>query len=69
MLGTSVQLQPDSLDFGTVNVGKTATLTTKLTNIRKSILEINSIAVPQGPFSQTNNCGNSVGEDSPALSP
>ncbi len=61
MLGTVVELQPDTLDFGTVSVGKNASLNTQLTNIRKSTLKITSIAVEQGPFSQTNNCGNSVG--------
>jgi uncharacterized protein YfaP (DUF2135 family) len=63
MLGTVVQLQPDTLDFGTVSVGKNASLSTKLTNIRKSTLEITSITTPggQGAFSQTNNCGSGVG--------
>lgn len=61
MLGTVVELQPDTLDFGTVSVGNNAMLTTQLTNIRKSTLKITSIAVEQGSFSQTNNCGNSVG--------
>jgi hypothetical protein len=61
MLGTVVELQPDTLDFGTVSVGKNATLTTQLTNIRKSTLEISSITAGKGAFSQTNNCGSSVG--------
>ncbi len=61
MLGTVVELQPDTLDFGTVSVGNNATLTTQLTNIRKSTLRISSITVGKGAFSQTNNCGNSVG--------
>ncbi len=63
MLGTVVELEPDKLDFGTVGVGKNATLTTQLTNIRKSTLEINRITTPggEGAFSQTNNCGSSVG--------
>ena len=63
MLGTLVELQPDTLDFGTVTVGQNASLTTQLTNIRKSTLEIASITIPdkKGAFSETNNCGNSVG--------
>ena len=62
MLGTVVKLQPDTLDFGVVSVGKNTTLTTKLTNIRRSTLQIDHITIPgKGPFSQTNNCGNSVG--------
>ncbi len=63
MLGTVVELQPDTLDFGTVSVGKNASLITRMTNIRKSTLEINSITTPggEGAFSQTNNCGSSLG--------
>ncbi len=62
MLGTVVEFQPDTLDFGAVSVGKNASLTTQLTNIRNSTLEISSITTPwgKGAFSQTNNCGNRV---------
>jgi hypothetical protein len=63
MLGTVVELQPGTLDFGTVNVGQKVSFTTQLTNIRKSALEITSITISggQGAFSQTNDCGNNVG--------
>jgi hypothetical protein len=63
MLGTVVELQPDTLDFGTVSVGNNVSLTTKLTNIRKKTLQITSITIPgaNGVFSQTNNCGSSLG--------
>jgi hypothetical protein len=63
MLGTEVELQPDTLDFGMVSVGKNASLTTKLTNIRKSTLQITNIGIPggKGAFTETNDCGNNVG--------
>jgi hypothetical protein len=63
MLGTVVELQPDALDFGTVTVGNNTSLTTQLTNIRKKTLQITSITIPgaNGVFSQTNNCGSSLG--------
>jgi hypothetical protein len=63
MLGGVVGLQPDSLDFGTVGVGQQSSLTTQLTNIQKSALNISSITVSGGKqaFSQQNNCVGSVG--------
>lgn len=63
MLGTVVELQPDTLVFGAVGVGQQASLTTKLTNIRKSTLDISTITIfaGNGAFSQVNNCGNNVG--------
>lgn len=62
-LGAVVALDPDALDFGTVSVGNQATLASKLTNIRKVPLNIKSISIAgvSGVFSQTNNCGTSVG--------
>jgi uncharacterized protein YfaP (DUF2135 family) len=61
MLGAAVELRPDTLDFGKISVGKNASLSTKLTNIRKESLEITSITVEESAFSQINDCGNSVG--------
>jgi hypothetical protein len=63
MLGTVVELQPDTLDFGSVSVGNNVSLTTQLTNIRKKTLQITSITIPgaNGVFSQANNCGSSLG--------
>jgi hypothetical protein len=62
-LGAVVQLQPDTLAFGTVSVGQQASLNATLTNVRKSTLQIAQITIPgaKSPFSQANNCGNSVG--------
>lgn len=61
-LGAVVALDPDALYFGTVGVGKQASLTSKLTNIRKVPLNIKNISITgNGAFKQTNNCGASIG--------
>ena len=63
--GTVVELNPDALDFGTVQVGKSsAPEQTTLTNVGNVGLKITGIQIT-GPdpedFFQTNNCGGGVG--------
>jgi hypothetical protein len=59
--GTVVELNPTSLNFGTVQVGYVSALTTTLTNVGSTTLSITSITVTgSGEFSQTNTCGNRV---------
>jgi FG-GAP-like repeat/Abnormal spindle-like microcephaly-assoc'd, ASPM-SPD-2-Hydin len=62
MLGAAVSLQPDTLAFGAVSVSHQSSLSTQLTNIVKSTLNIQKVSISggKGAFSQTNNCG-SVG--------
>jgi FG-GAP-like repeat/Abnormal spindle-like microcephaly-assoc'd, ASPM-SPD-2-Hydin len=60
--GTVVELNPTSLDFGSVNVGSSRVLTTALTNVGSAFLSITSIIVTgSSEFSQTNTCGSGVG--------
>lgn len=63
--GTVIELNPDALDFGTVQVGKSsAPEQTTLTNVGNVGLKITGIQIT-GPdpedFFQTNNCGGGVG--------
>lgn len=55
-----VSLSPASVDFGLVLRNVTSTRTVTLTNTGALPLAVTSIAVPAGPFSQTNTCGTSV---------
>ncbi len=61
--GTVVELNPNSLDFGTVTVGQSKSLPTTLTNIGSVKLNITSIMITQDTvdFSQTNTCDGGVG--------
>ena len=60
--GTVVKLHPSSLGFGWVHEGDSKTLTTTLTNVGATALSITSITITGSSyFSQTNNCGASVG--------
>ena len=55
-----VSLSPLNLNFGSVVVGKTKSLTVLLTNNQTTTLAINSISVTSGgDFSATHNCGKS----------
>jgi hypothetical protein len=62
-MGTVVELNPVSLDFGTVTVGQTKTLPTTLTNVGVTGLSISSITITGdfADYSQTNTCDGSVG--------
>jgi hypothetical protein len=60
--GTVVELNPTSLNFGTVSVGQSKTLATILTNVGSTTLSITSITLTgSSEFSQTNTCDGSVG--------
>ncbi len=58
-----VQLSPNSLNFGYHPLRSIHTLSTTLTNVSLKTLSVMSIAITgtTGGFSQTNNCGTSVG--------
>jgi hypothetical protein len=59
--GTEVELNPSSLNFGSVYKGQTATRTTTLTNVGSMTLSVTAVAITgSGVFSETNNCGTSV---------
>jgi hypothetical protein len=58
--GTVVALNPTSLNFGTLS-GGSKTLTTTLTNAGTGALAIAGITITGTDFTQTNNCGTSVG--------
>lgn len=61
-VGTVVEVNPTSLNFGSVQVGQQKTLTTTLTNTGSTTLSISGIsATPNPPFSESNTCGSSVG--------
>jgi hypothetical protein len=60
-VGTVVKLNPASLNFGTVTVGQRKPLTTIMTNVGSTTLSITSITISGEYFSQTNNCGSSLG--------
>jgi dienelactone hydrolase len=57
--GTVVKFNPTSLNFGSVKVGHSSSLTTALTNTGSTALSISGIT-SSTPFTQTNNCGGSV---------
>jgi predicted dienelactone hydrolase len=60
--GTIVGFAPASLNFGNVNIFGASTKTTKLTNTGSASLTITGITITGSSyFSQTNNCGTSVG--------
>jgi len=60
--GTVVELNPTSLNFGSVTIGSSGVLTTTLTNVGSTFLSITSIIVTgSSEFSQTNTCGSGVG--------
>ncbi len=65
LLQTTVDLTPISLSFGNQNVGtSSAAQTATLTNVGTSALEIGKIGITGSGsknFSQTNNCGSSLG--------
>jgi len=58
--GTVVKLNPSSLNFGSLP-GGSKTLTTTLTNVGTGALGVSGISITGTGFSQTNNCGSSVG--------
>ncbi len=63
LLSTTLVYSPTNLSFGTVNLGTTSSpQTVTLTNNGGSAVTITSIATSpaNGPFSQTNTCGNSL---------
>jgi dienelactone hydrolase len=55
----TVQLVPDSIDFGTIKAGGKISRNVVLTNTGSSALTINSLAIG-GAFTQQNTCGTSV---------
>jgi centrosomal CEP192-like protein len=55
-VGTVVELNPASLSFGTVTIGQHKTLTTTVTNVGRTTLNLTSITISGAYFSQTNNC-------------
>jgi hypothetical protein len=59
----TVELVPDVLNFGSVKTrfGGSRTLGITLTNTGGAALSISGISLTNGPFTQTNNCGTSVG--------
>lgn len=59
----TVELVPDVLNFGSVKTrfGGSRTLGITLTNTGGAALSISGITITGGPFTQTNNCGTSVG--------
>ena len=62
--GTVVDLNPASLSFGVVEVGKSKNVPTTLTNVGTTTLSINTITITgtdADEFSQTNTCDSSVG--------
>jgi hypothetical protein len=63
LLQIPVELNPDSLSFGTLQVGGNKNLSTTLTNVGSTALSITGITVTGDidEFSQANNCGSSVG--------
>jgi hypothetical protein len=64
-VGTVVELNPTSLNFGTVTVGQQSSpKQTTLTNVSNTRLNISSITITgadPGDFSQVNNCGTGIG--------
>lgn len=58
--GTVVSFSPASLDFGTIT-GGSKTLATTLKNTGTTVLSISHLATSGSGFSQTNNCGSSLG--------
>lgn len=58
--GTVVSFSPASVDFGTIT-GGSKTLATTLKNTGTTALSISHIATTGSGFSQTNNCGSSLG--------
>ncbi len=62
-IGT-VKLVPASLNFGIVKLGRASSMTTTLTNVGSTTLNITSITITgtnPGDFSQTNTCSTRVG--------
>src|SRR5690348_11116141 len=59
----TVELVPYTWNFGTVKIpnGASKTVTVALTNTGATALSISSITTSGAPFTQTNNCGTSVG--------
>ena len=57
--GTSVGLSPSSLNFGSISVGTSKTLSLKPTNTGASFLNIGSVT-SSGVFTQTSDCGSGV---------
>jgi hypothetical protein len=59
--GTVVEFNPASLNFGSLGIGGSKTLTTTLSNTGSTTLSISSITITGSTtFSQTNTCGTSV---------
>jgi predicted dienelactone hydrolase len=56
----TVQIVPDSLNFGTVKTNHSKSLTTTLTNTGTSALSITNVAIGGSVFTETNTCGMSV---------
>jgi hypothetical protein len=56
-VGTAVELNPSSLGFGTVMLGRLSTMTTVMTNVGSTILHISGITASGRGFSEANNCG------------
>lgn len=59
-ISTVVELNPSSLAFGTVMLGRRFTLTTVMTNVGKTTLHITSITSSDVYFSESNSCGSSL---------
>lgn len=59
--GAIVDLGNAKVDFGSVVVGKSATLTRTMSNTGTATLDINSIVIPSGaPYTQTHTCGSTL---------
>ncbi len=56
----TVQLVPDSLNFGSVRLNFASPMNVALTNTGSSALSVTGITISGGPFTQTNTCGKSV---------
>ena len=59
--GTVVSFSPPKLNFGTVGLGGSKVLPTTLTNTGSTTLTITRITASGSGYSQTNNCGSSIG--------
>jgi hypothetical protein len=60
-VGTVVELNPSSLNFGTVTVGQQKTLTSIMTDVGNTTLHIASLTITGTYSSETSNCGADLG--------
>ena len=65
-LGLAIKLTPTSLKFGTVKIGESSSLPVTVTNMSGGVVDITGsgitiVGVAAADYSQTNNCGSSIG--------